>query len=308
MSSIPLLDISRFDKPDQQREFVEDFGRAYRQWGFAGISNHGIDTDLIKNALRAAEQFFVLPVEQKKKYAQSTSSARGYTPFGVEKAKDASHTDLKEFYHVGREIDGVAHLTANLWPAQLPEFQATFGTIFNSLDALAHKILRVVALTLSLPADYFDSKVNHGDTILRVLHYPPIQDQEIPNLRAAEHEDINLITLLAGSEQAGLEVLSRTGEWVPISMIPGTIICNVGDMLQRLSNAQLPSTTHRVVNPEGDQARISRYSIPFFMHPNPDMSLAVLPQCIDDNHPSLFTPTTAGDYLQQRLREIGLIQ
>lgn len=308
MSNIPVLDISRFDEADQQREFVDDFGRAYREWGFAGISNHGIPTELIKNALREAERFFVLPDPQKSKYAQSASSARGYTPFGVEKAKDASHTDLKEFYHVGREIPGVPHLPANLWPEQVPEFQPTFSTIFNSLDALAHKILRVVALTLSLPENYFEDKVNHGDTILRVLHYPPIQDQEIPNLRAAAHEDINLITLLAGSEQEGLEVLSKTGQWVPISMISGTIVCNVGDMLQRLSNSQLPSTTHRVVNPKGDKARTSRYSIPFFMHPNPDMSLAALPQCIDDDHPVLFPPTTAGDYLNQRLREIGLIK
>ncbi len=306
MSRIPVLDISRFTT--DREAFVAEFSAAYREWGFAGITHHGIEQQQIKSALQAAEQFFALSDEQKQRYALPGGSARGFTPFGVEKAKDAKLVDLKEFYHVGREVAGVGHLESNVWPDEVPAFKSAFESIYQSLDELANQLLEAVALSLSLPADYFSDKVNHGDTILRVLHYPPIEDSQIPNLRAAAHEDINLITLLAGSEQEGLEVLSRQGEWVPISMIEGTIVCNVGDMLQRLSNAHFPSTTHRVVNPPGGKARVSRYSIPFFMHPNPEMSLDALPQCVDSDHPKIHPAITAGDYLQQRLRDIGLIK
>ena len=178
--------------------------------------------------------------------------------------------------------------------------------MFENLDSLARRVLEVFATVLDLPADYFDMRVAHGEAILRVLHYPPLPDGNVPNVRAAAHEDINLITLLAGSEQDGLEVLSRQGEWVPINMIEGTIICNVGDMLQRLSNNTLRSTTHRVVNPKGEKALSSRYSIPFFMHPSPEVKLDCLPQCITEKNPRHYEPTTAGEYLEQRLREIGL--
>lgn len=303
MKEIAVLDISRFDV--ERDRFVEELGVAYQAWGFAGITGHGIDGAVIQQALQAAEQFFSQPDPVKQQYVLSTGSARGFTPFGIEKARDAKHSDLKEFYHIGREVDGQGE---NVWPQETPDFQSAFERLYSQLDALAMRILSAMALYLELPEDYFEARVDRGDSILRVLHYPPITDEKIPNLRAAAHEDINLITLLAGSEQAGLEVLSRSGEWIPISMIEGTIVCNVGDMLQRLTNARLPSTTHRVVNPQGDLARTSRYSIPFFMHPNADMSLACLPQCIDEQHPAQFPPTTAGDFLHERLREIGLIK
>jgi len=263
---------------------------------------------VIKAALRTAEKFFALPDAIKKQYICSTGMSRGYVPFGVEKAKGAEHSDLKEFYHIGREDLNVEHLPSNLWPTELPEFRVAFETIYTALDRLAHRLLEAIALTLELPRDYFELRINQGEALLRVLHYPPITDQDIPNLRAAEHEDINLITLLAGSEQEGLEVLSRKNEWVPISMIEGTIICNVGDMLQRLTNAKLPSTTHRVVNPQGGKARISRYSIPFFVHPNPEMRLDCLPQCIDSAHPPRYQPISSGEFHTQRLREIGLLK
>lgn len=306
MSTIPLLDISQLDS--NQEAFVDEFGRAYQEWGFAGITGHDIDYSMIKSALTAAENFFDLPIAEKQKYTDKAGAMRGYVPFGVEKAKNATHVDLKEFYHIGRDIPELDHLNTNVWPEELVDFRQAFETIYAALDKLALRVLEAVSLYLGLPADYFNVRVNHGEALLRILHYPPILDRNIPNLRAAEHEDINLITLLVGSEQDGLEVLSRSGEWVPISMIEGTIICNVGDMLQRLTNKKLPSTTHRVVNPKGDKACKSRYSIPFFLHPNPDEPLDCLSQCVDDKHPAQYSGILAEDFRQQRLRQIGLVK
>lgn len=306
MSGIPQLDISRFTT--DRDAFVAEFGTAYRKWGFAGIVGHGIELNTCQAALVAAQEFFALPEAQKKTYEGSQNYDRGYIPFGVEKAKDAQHVDLKEFFHIGREIAGVAHLAPNIWPTEISNFQNIFALLFTELDSLAHTVLEVVALHLGLPQNYFNSRVAHGEALLRILHYPPIRNRKLPNVRAAAHEDINLLTLLVGSEQAGLEVLSRSGEWIPISTIDGTIVCNVGDMLQRLTNRQLPSTTHRVVNPQGADAAKSRYSMPFFMHPNADESLAPLPQCVDEQHPLQYAPITAGQFLQQRLNEIGLVK
>jgi isopenicillin N synthase-like dioxygenase len=307
MNSIPILDIGRFESDHDA--FIAEFREAYEEWGFAGISGHQLDLKIIQSAWVEAEKFFALPTEVKIKYeGEEQDRSRGYIPFGVEKAKDSKHSDLKEFYHIGHQVDGAAHLSANIWPTETAEFQSTFETLYASLESLALRVLSIFACVLGLPIDYFDSRIKTGETLLRILHYPPIVDQDIPNLRAAAHEDINLITLLAGSEQDGLEVLSRQGEWVPINMIEGTIVCNVGDMLQRLTNAKLPSTTHRVVNPKGDSARTSRYSVPFFVHPSPDVSLECLASCVDDENPRLFEPTTAGEYLEQRLKEIGLLK
>lgn len=309
LSSIPVLDISTFET--NESDFVATLGKAYKAWGFAGITNHGIPMSVIQNALKASEAFFALPDEVKKQYFQDNGGQRGYTPFGTEIAKDAEFVDLKEFWHVGREIEGTPpyeQLLPNLWPSEVPEFKAAMLTLYNELDKLANRMLEAFALFLEEDRHYFTEKVNFGNSILRPLHYPPITDPSLPNVRAGAHEDINLITLLVGSEQEGLEVLSKSGEWVGITMIEGTIICNVGDMLQRLTNHVLPSTTHRVVNPKGDAAKSSRYSIPFFMHANPDMSLDALPQCITDDNPKRDEAITANEYLMQRLREIGLIK
>jgi len=307
MNSIPILDIRRFES--DRDDFLSEFRGAYQEWGFAGISGHDIDPELIQSAWSVSEKFFALPSNIKIGYeGLEKDRSRGYVPFGVEKARDSKHSDLKEFYHIGHQVGGVDHLAPNIWPAEISEFQITFETLYAQLEALALKVLCIFATVLDLPADYFDGRIEHGETLLRILHYPPILDQDIPNLRAAAHEDINLITLLAGSEQDGLEVLSRQGEWVPINMIEGTIICNVGDMLQRLTNAKLPSTTHRVVNPKGDKARTSRYSIPFFVHPSAEVSLDCLDSCIDADNPKQFPATTAGEYLEQRLIEIGLLK
>jgi len=307
MKSIPILDIRRFDT--DRDAFLLEFRNAYQEWGFAGISGHNLDPKLIQSAWNASEKFFALPSNIKAQYeGVEKDRSRGYIPFGVEKAKDSKHSDLKEFYHIGHQVDDVDHLAPNIWPTDITEFKATFKALYANLETLSLRVLSIFATALELPIDYFDSRVKHGETLLRILHYPPITDQDIPNLRAAAHEDINLITLLAGSEQDGLEVLSRQGEWVPINMIEGTIICNVGDMLQRLSNAKFPSTTHRVVNPQGNAARMSRYSIPFFVHPSPNVSLDCLESCVDADNPKQFPSTTAGEYLEQRLKEIGLLK
>lgn len=306
MSFIPSLDITEFD---QNRErFVAEFGAAYEEWGFAGITGHQLDPNLVKRALTAAENFFALPEPIKHKYqSNALGRSRGYVPFGTEKAKDSTHSDLKEFFHIGRELPNVDYLADNVWPSEPEKFRSVFESLYTELDQLAKKILAVAALYLELPEDYFADRVARGEALLRVLHYPPILDKSVPNVRAAAHEDINLITLLIGSEQEGLEVLGKHGDWVPISMIEGTIICNVGDMMQRLTNGRLRSTTHRVVNPKGDKARVSRYSIPFFMHPNPEVSLNCLPQCVTSDNPKKYAPITADEYLQERLRAIGLL-
>lgn len=306
MPQIPQLDIRQL--ATNRDAFVSEFGAAYQEWGFAGIVGHGIEQATIQRALHSAADFFALSKEAKLHYLGSGDRSRGYVPFGTEKAKDAQHSDLKEFFHVGHEASQHSHIASNIWPRELSQFRENIVTLYQELDSLGQRMLQAVALYLNLPADYFAEAVQGGETLLRLLHYPPILDADVPNVRAAAHEDINLMTLLVGSEQDGLEVLSRRGEWVPINIIEGTIVCNVGDMLQRLSNKKLPSTTHRVVNPDGADASISRYSIPFFIHPHPDTRLDCLPQCVDAQNPAQFEAISAGEYLEQRLRQIGLLK
>ncbi len=301
-SSIPSLDISEYES-DPNR-FLPKLSIAYREWGFAGITGHNIEHTEIQAALQAAQWFFNQPLDYKQSFKSDNSWARGYVPMGTETAKGANHADLKEFFHLGREVPNRASAMANIWPDD-KAFQTAFSTLYQRLDALAQTLLSAIAQILGLSADYFRQSVSEGEALLRILHYPPILNENVPNVRAAAHEDINLITLLVGSEQEGLEVLSRRGDWVPISLIEGTIICNLGDMMQRLTNRRMPSTTHRVVNPKGDKARQSRYSVPFFVHPDPSFSLACLPQCCDAQHPKAFNDIKAGDYHAQRLREIG---
>jgi len=210
MTQIPSLDISLFEQ--DKAAFINAFHDAYSYWGFAGIQGHSIAPSLIKDAFSSAESFFALPNEIKSKYETNVAGkARGYIPFGTEKAKGSKHSDLKEFYHIGREVPEVEYLKSNLWPAEVANFEQSFDTLFKALDKLANQILEVVALTIGLPQYYFENKVDRGEALLRVLHYPPIKEQDIPNLRAAAHEDINLLTLLVGSEQDGLQVLSRQG-------------------------------------------------------------------------------------------------
>ena len=308
---IPTLDIRRYD--EDRDAFVAELGAAYREWGFAGIRNHGIPQAAIDGAYDAFKAFFALPAAVKMQYhVKGGGGARGYTPFGVETAKDSKYPDLKEFWHVGREIPRDSKyadvMAPNLWPTEVPGFRDYGYGLFEALDALGSRVLRALALHIDLPEAYFDDKTNFGNSILRPIHYPPITSSDIPNVRAGAHEDINLITLLVGASAQGLEVLSRRGEWVPFTADADTIVVNIGDMLQRLTNHVYPSTTHRVVNPPGEEARKPRYSVPFFLHPNPDFVIDALPSCITPDNPSRYPqPISAHEYLQERLREIKLI-
>lgn len=308
---IPTLDIRRFDS--DRTGFVAELGAAYREWGFCGIRGHGIDQGLIDDSYRVCQAFFALPDAVKRSYhIPGGGGARGYTPFGIETAKDSKYPDLKEFWHVGREIPRDSKfadiMPANVWPHEVPGFrEATYG-LYEALDHLGSRVLSALALHIGLAEDYFADKTHYGNSILRPIHYPPITAAEIPNVRAGAHEDINLITLLVGASAEGLQVFSRKGEWVPYTADADTIVVNIGDMLQRLTNHVYPSTTHRVVNPPGERARQPRYSTPFFLHPNPDFIIETLPGCISADNPNRYpTPISAHDYLLERLREIKLI-
>ena len=314
-SQIPSFDIRRFThpaSPEDRQAFIDELGAAYREWGFAGIRNHGIPQAQIDQAYRTFQAFFALPEDAKRSYhVPGGGGARGYTPFGVETAKGAKYSDLKEFWHIGRQIPDDspyrADMPANVWPREVPEFGEVGYGLYQSLDALGSQVLSALALHIGLAEDYFADKTNTGNSILRPIHYPPITTDNVPNVRAGAHEDINLITLLVGASAEGLEVLSRKGEWVAFTADADTIVVNIGDMLQRLTNHVYPSTTHRVVNPPGEKARLPRYSTPFFLHPNPDFLIDVLPSTISADNPSRYPePITAQAYLEERLREIKL--
>lgn len=311
MDGIPTLDIRRFEH-DRER-FVAELGEAYRRFGFCGISGHGLDPRMLEGAYAAFAQFFALKDTAKCRYfVPGSGGVRGYTPFRVETAKGATHPDLKEFWHIGRELPpGSPHadvMPPNLWPEEVPGFRRYGLALYEALERLGGRVLSALALHIGLAADWFQDKTDHGNSILRPLHYPPIETPHVPAVRSGAHEDINLITLLVGASDAGLQLLTREGRWLPVTTQGDTIVVNIGDMLQRLTNHVYPSTTHRVVNPLGDAGRRSRYSVPFFLHFNPDVLIDVLPQCISEDNPNRYPePITANDYLQQRLREIRLL-
>ena len=291
--------------------FSKDLGDSFARYGFAVICDHGLGQARIDEALADTKAFFALPEAAKLKYKLPVSGQRGYTPFGVETAKGEVHYDLKEFWHVGRDLPAghrfAGHMAPNVWPdADVPGFREHVGWLFGALDAMGLKVLEAIAVYLGLDRHFFDPTVDEGNSILRLLHYPPVP-KDGPHIRAAAHEDINVITLLLGAEEAGLEVLDRDGQWLAINPPPGALVCNIGDMLQRLTNHRLPSTTHRVVNPAPERRGFPRYSTPFFLHFNSDYLIETLPNCVDAAHPDRYpTPITADDYLQERLREIKL--
>ena len=313
MTADNIASVSLKDADRDPEDFAQKLGRSFEEYGFAIIADHGIPDDLIHRAEEKAKAFFALPEEVKRKYLiPGGGGARGYTPFGIETAKDSKYPDLKEFYHIGREIPDDSPyrdvMAPNLWPTEVPGFREHGYGLYQSLDTLGARILSALALHIGLPEDYFVGPTRSGNSILRPIHYPPITAPEIPNVRAGAHEDIIFITLLVGASAAGLEVKSHKGEWVPFTADADTIVVNIGDMLQRLTNHVYPSTTHRVVNPPGEQARKPRYSVPFFLHPNPDVSLAVLPNCVSAENPSRYaTGISSHEYLLERLREIKLI-
>lgn len=309
-SAIQPVSMTRYG-PDFQG-FAADLGASFARYGFAVIADHGLDQRVIDAALADAKAFFAQPTEVKQKYHQpGTGGARGYTPFGVEAAKDADVVDLKEFWHAGRNLPEAhpyrRYMRDNVWPDEIPGFEPHVTALYQHLDALGVQVLRAIARYLGLDDRFFDEPVRLGNSVLRLLHYPPVPT-EAPGVRAGAHEDINVITLLLGAEEAGLQVKDRDGTWLPINPPPGALVCNIGDMLQRLTNHVLPSTTHRVVNPAPERRGFSRYSTPFFLHFEPEYLIRTLPSCVTPENPDRYPePITAEDYLLQRLREIRLL-
>lgn len=310
---IPALDLAHFTQgdPQQKQDFVRMLGEAYTDIGFVSIKNHGLSEALTEKLYTSVASFFSLPDTVKKKYENpALAGQRGYISKGKEKAKGRNTGDLKEFFHVGQpSANKRADYPDNIWPEETATLKAAAEETFTTLLQAGVEMLRAIALYLGLPENYFDDKVKQGNSILRPIHYFPIENPEAIRedaVRAAEHGDINLITLLMGASADGLEVLRRDGKWIPITALPDQIVVNVGDMLERLTNKKLKSTIHRVVNPPRELMHTSRYSIPFFMHPVSEMDLTCLPRCVDEQHPKQFTDTTAGAFLEERLREIGL--
>ncbi|MCH8686119.1 isopenicillin N synthase family dioxygenase [Pedomonas mirosovicensis] len=293
--------------------FARALGESYARYGFAVVSDHGLPGDLIEGTLARFKTFFAWPEEAKQRYHRpGLAGARGYTPFGIETAKGAKAHDLKEFWHMGRELPpGHAYrafMPENVWVEEIDGFREAAYGLYAALDGFGQRMLRAIAQYLGLAPDFFDARVNAGNSLLRVLHYPPVPEDAAGAVRAAAHEDINVITLLLGAEEGGLEILTKDGRWLPINPPPGCIVVNIGDMLQRMTNHVLPSTTHRVVNPPPERARRPRYSMPFFLHFNPDVVIEPLPGCVSPDNPSRYPePITAQDYLEERLREIRLL-
>jgi isopenicillin N synthase-like dioxygenase len=310
--SIPSVDLGEFLSGDQIRknQFVQNIGKAYEEIGFVAVKNHGISNALIADLYEYVQQFFSLPLEQKKQYEiRGLAGQRGYTSFGKEHAKGSEAPDLKEFFQYGqiaRDNFNEEIYPDNVSVKEIKDLDKTLAEAYRAFEKSGTALLQAIALYLGLDENYFDEFIYNGNSILRSIHYPPITTEPVSAIRAEQHEDINLITLLVGASADGLEILSKQDEWVAVTSLPEQIVVNVGDMLQRLTNNKLCSTTHRVVNPARQFWHTSRFSIPFFLHPKTTMSLRCLENCIDDAHPKLYDDTTAGEYLDERLREIGL--
>ncbi len=297
---------------DPIEDLAEKLGESFGEYGFAVVQDHGIDQDLIAKAEELSRAFFALPEDVKRSYfIQGGGGARGYTPFKTEVAKGYDKKDLKEFWHIGRTLpegDPLSgYMAPNVWPDEVDGFRETFETLYAEFENAGAKILSALAVHLGLAPDWFDATVEKGNSVMRLLHYPPIENAD-GAVRAAPHGDINTITLLLGAEEAGLELLSKQGEWIPVQPPKGALAVNIGDMLSRLTNDKLRSTIHQVRNPEGERAKHSRYSMPFFLHFRPDFLIETLPSCIDDEHPDQYPDSlTAHDFLAIRLKEIGLM-
>jgi isopenicillin N synthase-like dioxygenase len=314
--NIPRLDLNTYVNGDtsQRKQFSEAIGKAFNETGFVTITNHGLSKELIDKLYADVKALFALPEDTKLKYEKpELAGQRGYTSKGKETAKGFKTPDLKEFWQIGQTVTDHSPIKDeypdNLMVDELPEFNSTTLEVYKKLEWAGKHLLRAISVYLNLPETYFDDKVHNGNSILRTLHYFPITDPDaVPDdaVRAGAHEDINLITLLIGASADGLELLTRENEWYPVKAYGEDLVVNVGDMLQRLTNNKLRSTTHRVVNPPRDQMKNSRYSVPFFLHPVAGMSLASLESCIDEQHPKQYSDVTAGEYLDERLREIGL--
>jgi isopenicillin N synthase-like dioxygenase len=314
MRTIETLDVQSFTKGDARAraQFVIELGRAFQDVGFVIIKNHPIGAEQQQDVYQKIAEFFALPNDAKRKYEfHGSGGARGYTSFGKEHAKDSKVGDLKEFFHYGMDLPEGHTLNEEYLPnpivTEIAGFNHSLKRLYKDLLLLGSDLLRAIALYLELPENYFDSYIQYGNSILRPIHYPPLTGQEVPSaIRSAAHEDINLITLLIGASAPGLQVKHLSGDWIDATTQPGEIVVNVGDMLQRLTNYRLVSTTHRVVNPPLERASTTRFSVPFFLHPESRMSLKALPSCVGPDKPQRDPSTTAGEYLSQRLKEIGL--
>jgi isopenicillin N synthase-like dioxygenase len=311
VKNIPTVDLNDYTSGGgaARSRMVETLGGGLKEFGFLNVEGHGIDSSLIRGTYDLWKRFFGLPDEVKRQYSGIEGGARGYTPFGVEHAKDNPLPDLKEFWHVGQEPpEGHPYRSeypGNVWPAELPEIQEPTLRLYKSLERVAENLLRALADYFELPRDTFSSMMDVGNSILRIIHYPPVKPEFAPAVRAAAHEDINLITLLCEATDSGLEILTREGEWMPVETGPGQIVVDAGDMLSRFTNEVVPATTHRVVNPAENSAR-DRYSMPFFVHPYSSCDLTIHERFVSPDHPPKYAPITAGQFLEQRLREIGL--
>jgi len=295
------------------KAFSAALGKSFREYGFAAISDHGLDKALVDRAYTLSEAFFALPTEVKEQYfIEGQGGARGYTPFGKEIAKDAKHVDLKEFWHVGRDLPAghpyESVMPPNVIPSEIDGWKATIHGLYAAFDAMGVKVLRAIAVDLGLEETFFDDAVRDGNSVMRLLHYPPVKSDPGGSIRAEAHGDINAITLLLGAEEPGLQVMTREGEWVDMNPPPNCLVVNMGDMLARSTNGVLPSTQHRVINPAGARTEHSRYSMPFFMHYRPDYLIETLPGCSGPDNPDQNEPILANDFLDQRLREIGLLK
>lgn len=312
-AGIPSVDLQDFltGTPEQRAAFVRELGQAYEDVGFVAVRNHGLGEAQTQALYQSVQAFFGQEPQAKSAYeVPGAAGQRGYTRFGQEHAKGRLEGDLKEFFQVGQEVSPQHKMHGTYPPNVEVQYPSDFNAItlqaYRTLESCGQHMLRAIALYLNLPEHYFHDWVDGGTSILRAIHYGPITSDPGDAVRAAEHEDINLITLLMGASAEGLEILSKAGEWVPVTALPDQIVVNVGDMLQRLTNHRLKSTTHRVVNPPRERWSEPRFSIPFFLHPQPDMPLDALSSCIPHGTSPLDPPITAGEYLDQRLREIGL--
>lgn len=305
---LSLLDYLSKDE-DKKKRFIEDLFSGLKEYGFIILKDHPIDQSKVDRAYELNHRFFQLPIETKEKYIANNGGQRGFTPFKQEHAKDSEHPDLKEFWHVGRELtkDSSYHgvYPENLWPEEVAEFKKVMTELYEALDETSVILLEAIGRSLNVPLGFFKEMVHDGNSILRTIHYPPTTGEKTSSVRAAAHEDINLITMLVGATDSGLELLDRDGTWLPVESGPGEIVVDTGDMMSRLTNEVLPATTHRVVNPEAGRENTTRYSMPFFVHPHSKASLKCLESCQGEGEK--YPEITAGDFLQQRLREIGLI-
>lgn len=314
-NGIPSVDLNDFlsEDPERKQKFVNEIGKAYEEIGFVALKGHFLSDELVERLYASVKEFFALPTETKELYEiEGIGGQRGYTSFGKEHAKDKPEGDLKEFWHFGQYLDEEDKTKFdypdNIEVVQVPEFNSAGKEAYQQLERTGIYVLRALALYLGLDEFYFDKKVEKGNSILRAIHYPPIKEEPKGAVRAGAHGDINLITLLMGASAGGLQVLRKDGVWVDAIAEPDELVINVGDMLSRHTNNKLKSTIHQVINPPREEWGKPRFSIPFFMHPVSEMKLDVLENCIDEDNPKQYDDITAGEFLTQRLREIGLIK